>query len=235
MTCSLRRIIGRVKRYLFPPPPPPPEPIDTVAQMFGGKRAVVVQVGANDGLQGNPIAALIRQNPDWRVVFIEPLPHIFRRLIANYPPLPNYTFENLAVSQERGVRRMFYVSDDIRKAQADVPYWYDQLGSFDPKHVLKHGFDEAFLTSEEVPCEPLADVLARNGIARVDLLLIDVEGYDFELIKQLDLTQQAPHAILYEHRHLSEPDKIAAEKLLRGAGYRIQCFLADTLATLGAS
>lgn len=86
-----------------------------------------------------------------------------------------------------------------------------------------------------MPCELLADVLARNGIAHIDLLHIDVEGYDFELIKQLDLSQLAPHAILYEHMHLSESDKMAAEKLLRDAGYRIQCFSKDTLATLSVS
>src|ERR1700752_3182480 len=133
-----RRVAGRVKRYLFPPPPPPPA---VLAQKFGGKSAVVVKVGANDGVQDDPIATLIRQNPDWREVFIEPLPHIFRRLKANYPPLPNYIFENIAVSRERGVRRMFYVSDDIKKVHPDVPFWYDHLGSFDRNHVLKHGLD----------------------------------------------------------------------------------------------
>jgi FkbM family methyltransferase len=205
----------------------------TLAQIFGGKPAVVVQVGSNDGLQGDPIAALIRQNPAWRVVFIEPLPHVFRRLMANYPQLPNYSFENVAISRERGVRRMYYVSDEIKKVRPDVPFWYDQLGSFDVNHILKvderYGFGP-FITSEEVPCEPLADTLARNGITRMDLLHIDAEGYDFEVIKQLDLTEQAPRAILYEHKCLSEVDKIAAERLLSHAGYSIQHFFDDTLA-----
>jgi hypothetical protein len=79
---TLRHTAGRIKRYLIPPPP---ELAHSLAQMFGGKPAVVVQVGSNDGLQGDPIAALIRENPAWRVLFIEPLPHIFRRLLANYP------------------------------------------------------------------------------------------------------------------------------------------------------
>jgi FkbM family methyltransferase len=209
-------------------------PVQKLMQMFGGKPAVVVQVGANDGVQGDLIGALIRRNTDWRVVFIEPLPHIFRRLTANYPPSPNYTFENIAISRERGVRTMFYVSDNIKKAHPDIPWWYDQCGSFDRNHILQHGFDEAFIASEDVRCEPLAHVLARNSVDHIDLLYIDVEGYDFEVIKQLDLRrpQDAPKAILYEHKHLSEPDKMAAEKLLSDASYRIQCFSADTLATL---
>jgi FkbM family methyltransferase len=204
--------------------------------MFGGKPAVIVQVGSNDGLQGDPITGLIRENPDWRVLFIEPLPHVFRRLKANYPELPNYSFENVAISSERGMRRMYYISDEIRKVRPDVPFWYDQLGSFDRNHVLKHGHEfKPFITSEDVPCEPLADTLARNGITSIDLLHIDTEGYDFEVIKQLDLTQQAPSAILYEHKHLSNVDKIAVEGLLRHAGYRAQRIFADTLALKGAS
>lgn len=206
----------------------------TLAQLLGAKPAVVVQIGSNDGVQGDPIISLIRENPMWRVVFIEPLPHVFRRLIANYPPLPNYSFENVAISRERSVRRMYYVSDEIKKARPQVPFWYDQLGSFDPNHILKHDDDEygfeAFIVYEDVPCEPLADTLARNRITHIDLLHIDTEGYDFEIIKQLDLTKQAPRAVLYEHKHLNEPDTRAAERALRNAGYSIHTSLYDTLA-----
>jgi uncharacterized SAM-binding protein YcdF (DUF218 family) len=85
-----------------------------------------------------------------------------------------------------------------------------------------------------VRCEPLGDTLARKGITRIDLLHIDTEGHDFEVIKQLDLKQQAPNAILYEHIHLSNVDKIVAERLLRHAGYDAQRIFADTLALKGA-
>jgi FkbM family methyltransferase len=224
---TFRCTAGRIKRYLFPPP----LPAITLAKMFGGKPAVIVQVGSNDGCQGDPIAKLIRENPAWRVLFIEPLPHVFRRLVANYPESPNYSFENVAISWERGMRRMYYVSDEIRNVRPEVPFWYDQLGSFDRGHILKHGVEfEPFITSEEVPCEPLIDTLARHGITSIDLLHIDTEGYDFEVIKQLDLIRQAPMAILYEHKHLSDADKIAIEGLLRHAGYRAQRVFADTLA-----
>jgi FkbM family methyltransferase len=228
MFCTFRRAGSRIKRYLIPPPPPAAV---TLAKLFGGKPAVVVQVGSNDGVHGDPIADLIRKNPAWRVLFIEPLPHIFRRLMANYPELSNYSFENIAISSERGMRRMYYVSDEIRKVKPDVPFWYDQLGSFDRNHLLKHGHEfEPFITSEEVQCEPLADTLARNDITGIDLLHVDTEGYDFEVIKQVDLMQQAPSAILYEHKHLNNVDKIAVERLLKHAGYCTQRFFTDTLA-----
>jgi hypothetical protein len=57
------------------------------------------------------------------------------------------------------MRRMYYVSDEIRNSRPEVPFWYDQLGSFDRgRHILKHAVEfEPFITSEEMPCEPLID------------------------------------------------------------------------------
>ena len=184
---------------------------------------MVVQVGSNDGLQGDPISALIRTNENWQVLFIEPLPHIFRRLKENYPMSPNYRFENVAISEKKETRPLYYVSDEIKKTKMDVPYWYDQLGSFDKNHVLKHGREfEAFITSEDVRCEPLRDILARNRIGKIDLLHIDTEGFDYEVLKQVDLQTMPPRAILFEHKHLSTKDYSAARNLLSRAGYRVQ-------------
>jgi hypothetical protein len=79
---TFRRTAGRIKRYLIPAPPPAAV---ILRKMFGGKPAVIVQVGSNDGLQGDPIADLIRENPFWRFLFIQPLPHVFHRLTAELP------------------------------------------------------------------------------------------------------------------------------------------------------
>jgi FkbM family methyltransferase len=228
MMNKIRRTASLIKRHIVSPPTPPAV---TLAKIFTGMPAVVVQVGSNDGLQGDPISELIRENPAWRVLFIEPLPHLFRRLTANYPANPNHSFEKVAIASERGTRLMYYVSDAIKNAMTDVPYWYDQLGSFDIGHLLKHGDKFApFIISEEVQCEPLADTLTRNGITDIDLLHIDTEGYDFKILEQV-IPSTAPRAVLYEHRHLSRREQSDARKLLRDAGYRTcRVTISDTLA-----
>jgi FkbM family methyltransferase len=221
LTNAAQRIINvsrRIKRYLIPPQ----SATSTLAKLFDGRPTVVVQVGSNDGLQNDPIAALIRTNPDWQVLFIEPLPHLFRRLVANYPHSPQYRFENVAISEKNEIRPLYYISDEIKKTREYVPWWYDQLGSFDKAHVLKHGKEfEPFITSEAVRCEPLRDILARNRIRKIDFLQIDTEGYDYEVLKQVDLEISPPRAILYEHRHLSREERSAARRLLSRAGYRM--------------
>jgi FkbM family methyltransferase len=228
MLRDLTNVARRIKRYLIPPPV---STASTLAKLFDRRSTVVVQVGSNDGVQGDPITALIRTNPDWQVLFIEPLPHIFRRLLANYPHSQNYRFENVAISGKTQRRLLYYVSDEIKKTREGVPYWYDQLGSFDKKHILKHGKEfESFIASESVRCEPLRDILARNGIRKIDLLHIDTEGYDYEVLKQVDLETSPPRAILYEHKHLSTEDQSAARSLLSRVGYRVRPEGGDTLA-----
>jgi FkbM family methyltransferase len=229
MLRHLANIARRIKRHLIPSA----VCAASIAKLFDRRPAVVVQVGSNDGVQGDPIAPLIRKNPDWQVLFIEPLPHIFQRLLANYPHSQNYRFENVAISETTEMRLLYYVSDEIKKLREGIPYWYDQIGSFDKKHILKHGKEfESFIVSEPVRCEPLRDILARNRIKKIDLLHIDTEGYDYEVLKQVDLKGSPPRVILYEHKHLSTADQSAARSLLLRVGYRVRPEEANTLAIM---
>ncbi len=225
------RAARRIKRHLFSSPalggstavlPSTDDAASALAKLFDQKPAVVVHVGSNDGVQGDPIADLIRTNTEWQVLFIEPLPHLFRRLVANYPHSSRFRFENVAVSDKKERRPFYYVSDEIKNARGDVPFWYDQLGSFNKNHISTANVDfEPFITSELVRCEPLRDILARNRITKIDVLHIDTEGYDYEILKQLDLEANPPHAILYEHKCLSPEDQLAARRLLLRARYRV--------------
>jgi hypothetical protein len=69
---------------------------------------------------------------------------------------------------------------------------------------------DSFVVSTEVTCLPLSEVLARHSIDRADLLLIDTEGYDWEVLRQVDLATLDPQVILFEHKHLSAQDRSRA-------------------------
>jgi FkbM family methyltransferase len=202
-----------------------------LADMFDGSQVVVVQVGSNDGVQGDPIYELLRQHPEWKTLFIEPLPHIFERLVKNYSGYPNSIFENSAVFEVGGTQEFFYVSDEIKLREKDVPYWYDQLGSFDRNHILKHGHGfEKYINTIRIRCRKFQDILDTHDIRGIDILHIDTEGYDFEVLKQVDLERQPPRAILFEFMHLTENDDMAALHLLVKNGYQVQRILGDVLA-----
>lgn len=203
-----------------------------IANLFQGRPATLVKVGANDGVQGDPLCQLIRQNPQWTILFIEPIKGIYERLVRRYSVEGVYSFENVAIAEKQGRRKIYYVSDAVKLAIPEVPFWYDQLGSFDRNHILKHGSAfEPFIATDDVQCETLPAVLEKHGLtSAVDLVHIDTEGYDFEVLKQVDLSNGGPRAILYEHKHLSGSDRKAAEKLLLTSGYAVKWFPTDTLA-----
>ncbi|HUO04951.1 MAG TPA: FkbM family methyltransferase [Candidatus Binataceae bacterium] len=73
----------------------------------------------------------------------------------------------------------------------------------------------------EVQCLPLAEILAANGFDRCDLLKMDVEGFEYRVLKPfLEQTKIRPRLILveyYEHRNTGD-----VRALLQEHGYRLE-------------
>lgn len=172
----------------------------------------VVQIGSNDGRAGDPVFSLLQSHPTWTALLVEPVPDLFLRLMETYQGGSNVRFENVAIADQEGSSPFFMVNPSALRAIPDLPPWWDQLGSFDRNHILKHfgPVIETHISEITIPTLPLADVLARNHVSRIDLLHIDTEGFDWHVLRQLDLTQFQPKVILFEYRHLPEAEHAAA-------------------------
>ena len=178
---------------------------------FAGEypEAVFVQIGANDGEMWDFLRPLVLTRP-WRGVLVEPVPYLFERLRRNYAGREGLALENVAVAPEDGRRRFYYVAEVEDPEAEGLPSWYDGIGSFSREEVLSHTRHipdlESRLVEAEVPCATFETVCHRNGLERVDLLLIDVEGYDWELVRHIDFEARMPRLLVYEHYHL-DPDE----------------------------
>ena len=75
------------------------------------------------------------------------------------------------------------------------------------------------MSPERTPTARLETLLARVGIKQIDLLVIDTEGHDYEILRELDFTRFKPVVLMFEHQHLSDEDKAAAYALLRKQRY----------------
>jgi hypothetical protein len=72
---------------------------DRISKAIGGKSQVFfVQVGSNDGLQGDPIHDFIVSRQSWRGIFIEPVYFLFQRLRKNYGDAERFVFEHVALT-----------------------------------------------------------------------------------------------------------------------------------------
>lgn len=195
-------------------------------KIFSNKDEIFfIQVGSNDGKLGDPIHQLIVSNSTWRGIFIEPVPYLFEKLKLTYKNASRFIFENVAISSESRRHKFFYIQE-LDKADPNLPEWIDQLGSFDKKHILKHleEFDiehlRKYIIEDLVDCVTFEEICRRNGVRRIDLLHIDVEGYDFKVLSQVDFSKYKPSVVLFENKHLRKDEVAQAECLLKDEGYK---------------
>jgi FkbM family methyltransferase len=184
--------------------------------------AVFVEIGANDGETWDFLRPYVLDRA-WRGVLVEPVPYVFDRLKANYPARDGLVFENVAIGCEDGRRAFFHPREEPDLEGKGLPDWYDGIGSFSREEVLSHAGHipdiESRLVATEVPVLTLDTLCRRHGIDRLDLLLIDAEGHDWEIIRHLDLASVRPRLLVYEHYHLSRGDRAACREHLHRAGY----------------
>ncbi len=182
-----------------------------------------VQIGAFDGVTGDPLYDLVRRH-HWRGVLVEPQASVFDRLRANYAGQDGLQFLNVAIGPQDGELTLY------SRANGDV------CASFAKHRVRKPGERKAEVQAARVPCWTLATLLDRAGAPRtIDLLQIDAEGWDYEIIRSIDFAKVRPRIIRYEHQVLSERDRNACLELLAGQGYRFLLEDADTTAILQAA
>ena len=180
----------------------------------------IVQIGSNDGDTGDPIFELVKKNKRWKALFVEPVPYLFEKLKNNYNQDSRFIFENVAIND--GTNQIFYsVKEEAKKQIANLPLWYDQLGSFNREHILNHldGILEPYIIETNVNGLTLSHLFKRNKIDNLDLLHIDTEGYDYKILSQLDLKKYNPTIILFEHTHLQDSEKKKAVIFLKDNYY----------------
>lgn len=138
-------------------------------------------------------------------------------------------FRQVAVGTRQETRTFYTVADE-----AGVPDWAGMLSSFERETLLSHRRFlpeiDSLLRSEDIECVALNDLLAEAKADHIDLLQIDVEGYDHELIRVLDLKRFGPSIVRFEHVHLTSDQHEASIGRLIAHGYRICLEEHDTLA-----
>lgn len=220
------RALGKLRRALPAPlatyfENDPEAPITRAIARFAetGRDVVFVQIGSCDGMAGDPLHEHVVRH-GWRGVVVEPVPANFERLKRTYANCPSGKCCNFAVASESGQRTFYTIaaSQDV-----ELPVWANQIGSFDRSHLAQHAafFEglERYIAEIKVDCLDFETLLASTGVERIDLLHTDVEGFDLEILKQVDFEQWRPRLVLFESFHMNAEDRAEAFALLEAAGY----------------
>ena len=203
-----------------------------------------LQIGANDGRVNDPIFRLIHKN-EWNVAFVEPQTHVFKILKdITYRGNPRHLYFNCAISDKNGLRPFYSIGFSEKR-------WAHGLSSFLEDSLIKaydSGYVErcAKLNGETVPensedlikksmvqCRTFDDVLDEYEDKfndKLNLLLIDTEGFDYQIIKLFPFNRIRPSIIVYEHHHLSNEEYKESKELLQKYNYQLKVLGNDTLA-----
>jgi FkbM family methyltransferase len=182
--------------------------------------AAFLEVGANDGSQTDHLRAYLNEGR-WHGVMVEPQPEAFRRLRANYGDDDRFALDNVAVSDRDG-RLTFYEVLPPADEQHFHAGSYDLLGSLSREALAAHGWiTDDQIVATEVDCVTLQTLRRRHGLDDLDLMVVDTEGHDATILRQLDAAGVHPRLIVYEHCLLSAEDRELCRGLLGRMGYEL--------------
>jgi len=77
----------------------------------------------------------------------------------------------------------------------------------------------------QVPCDGLGSLLLSRGVEHVDVLSIDVEGYEVPLLRSMDFARISVHVIVIEVDHNGPSEVQAIHQLLSAAGFELDGIL----------
>ena len=177
-----------------------------------------VQIGAFDGKLDDPLYPLVCRN-NLSGIVVEPQSRAIELLQQNYADQPGVKLIQAAISH-KAEERDFYSTRSYASPAA----------SFDKQHLIRHGISDDEIICQKVNCIPLMQLLGQQDVHSIDVLQIDAEGYDYEIIKQVDFDLVQPNIIRFEHMHLSDEDLNECINKLAPLGYRFINEGLDTIA-----
>ncbi len=158
----------------------------------------VLQIGACDGETSDSIYSYIKQGTI-KAYLVEPSRVNFNKLKLFYSSHPEVTLINSAIADRDSKRTFYSIKDEGRWKDSG---WARQLASFYKQHLLKHGIHEREIHHEEVDCLMLQTVINKYGIGKLDVLIVDTEGYDGEIVKMALEQNILPKFIAFENVQL---------------------------------
>jgi FkbM family methyltransferase len=156
-----------------------------------------VEAGANDGFEQSNTYWLERFR-GWRGVLVEPIPELYREAVVERPGAAVFNCALVPFDHEGGAVTMRYgglmsiVAGARGSEDADREYVQTafMLGMEDEREV-------------QVPARTLSSVLDEVSAPEIDLLSLDVEGFEPDVLRGLDLERHAPRFVVVEVHEVS--------------------------------
>ena len=149
-----------------------------------------------------------------KVLLIEPVKYNFDQLKKRFKNYKNIIFENVAIGDKNELIDFFHVLESsIDKLKK---HWASGIGSFSKEHILKHRTKRFQITEEDIKCIKIKAItfnklIEKYKIEYINKLMIDAEGFDYNIIKSIDFKKIFIKEIIFEKKHLSTTFQIGSK------------------------
>jgi 2-O-methyltransferase len=141
----------------------------SVLKKYLPENPIIIDCGAHDGSDSVELAKILNGT----IHSFEPVQEIYSRLKRNTASYSNIITHNLALSDETKVQ-YFYVSEGHSDASSSL---------LKPKdHLIDHP-GTTFKKKIEVQAMTLDDWAATNNVMRVNMLWLDMQGFEYQMLK----------------------------------------------------
>ena len=146
----------------------------------------------------------------WKGIFVEPVKY----LLDNLERVEGCEYVNAAINVYDGTTNVHYATNPAKQWQRGVGY-IDEAVSVTG---VSNYFDGKNSTTEVVACTTLNTLLEQYKVKKIDLLKMDVEGFEKKILESFDWTIK-PAVLNVEIRHWTNEERNLWKRELEEKGY----------------
>lgn len=235
----LRNLGYRLAKRFLPRPLVAPVTITdliALATSLKGSALKILQIGAYDGKSFDPVYEVTSVS-EAEIILVEANPDAIPRLETNYPNRDGVEIVHGAVipGSKKQTVELFKFSDEAVKTYPE----FGGTSSILETHLFRafernqHRFPngttaKSLIESDTVPVISPASLVESHRLADVDILIVDVEGMDWPVVRGFLEAGCDPAALFYESRFMGIAEMESALAFLRDRGYAPVDFGLDT-------
>lgn len=149
---------------------------------------VFIEIGANDGKTGSFTYNLAEIG--WYGINFEPVPRIYNLCCENHKHHKNVKNINIAIGASRGEVNILDAGT-LSSIDKDTIQVYSNTPQF-ARHIINNN------KYHTIKVETLDYILEQNNVSNIDLLVLDVEGYEENVLKGFSIEKYSPSIFIIE-------------------------------------
>ena len=165
-----------------------------------------------------------------KILLIEPVKHNLDELRQNVKNNKNVIIEECAITNRDQIKEFYYVKhSSVVKLKK---HWASGIGSFNKMHILNHKrknfqIEENDIETVNINCLSFKSLVEKYKIEKINKLIIDVEGAEYEILKSIDYNLITINQIMFEKKHFDNtffegPKLKETKKMLLNFNYKLK-------------